>query len=101
MDLKPIASDDLDSLAHRHADTLAAANEREAGQLSHFEALTGLALGHFAEQQAGSQSGRSGLVLLCLACALLDPSLCKPFRAPAPILKQITSCKTKLREDLA
>ena len=73
---EPISEADLDSLAATHADNLRAANSQAGGALSHFEAVTGLALRHFANQKAGCRSGRhSYLPASRLVCLSPDVSL--------------------------
>ena len=55
VNLQPISSLALDSLAEKWQPVISAASSRGPGALTHFEVLTSLMLAHFAEHQAGSQ----------------------------------------------
>ena len=51
-----IPAGEFEGLVRGGEGALAAASRREGGRLSHFEAVTALALRHFAQQQAGGCS---------------------------------------------
>jgi len=50
---QPIPAGAFEGLVRGREGALLAANRREGGRLSHFEAMTALALCHFDQQQAG------------------------------------------------
>jgi folylpolyglutamate synthase/dihydropteroate synthase len=54
--MEPIPEGTFEGLVRGNEAVLLEANRREQGRLSHFEALTALAICHFAQQQAGGLS---------------------------------------------
>ncbi len=82
VDGSPIPAEAFEGLVRGKEGLLQAANQRERGQLSHFEALTALALSHYAQQQAGGlPSTNLSLPSITLAFRLWSQGVYDLFRA--------------------